>query len=87
MTVRYEDLVGKRPTEVARICAFLGLAADDLDLGVFERRLHEDGAAGREERPVIHRTSLTDDERALLSQPPIPEIRAALGYAIDFDDE
>jgi hypothetical protein len=85
MTMRYEDLVDEPKEALSRLCAFLGLAIEDLDLAVFRDRLHQEGPNGGAERPFISRRSLADSERGLLVRPPIPEISAALGYVLDFD--
>jgi hypothetical protein len=85
LTMRYEDLVNEPKEELTRLCAFLGLSMEDLDLAVFRDRLHQEGPKGGEERPFISRRSLADSERGVLLRPPIPEISAALGYVMDFD--
>jgi hypothetical protein len=86
MPLRYEELAAGPERVTTDLCSFLAIDPSTLDMRVFARRIHRGGRGGEEERIPIPRSSLDAEERALLTQPDILAVSAALGYTVHFED-
>lgn len=85
LSIKYEDLIVNKEDTLQKLCSYLGVVCEDLDLTIFHRRLHREGVEGTVERKIISRSSLSRSERDLLTRPPIPDISRSLGYDLDFE--
>lgn len=79
---RYEDIVAAPDEFVPGLAGFLGLDAERIDRGVFERRVHTEGPAGRRPRTLRKFEELPDDLRALARAPEMVDIARAYGYGL-----
>ena len=79
--VKYEDLISNHKEEVDRICALIELPASELNMGVFDRKIHNDGKNGMAMRKILTRNDLTKEDLRLVSNPRIRNISTLLGYA------
>ena len=76
LSVRFEDMTGDPEAFIERLAGFLGVAPEDFDATVFERRL--DGHAGGS--PPREQLALTREEIAFLSEPSFAGLAGRLGY-------
>lgn len=83
LRVRYEDLVADPPGWCTRIAEHCGLDEAQLDTGVFDRRIHAVGLAGRTRRTILDWADLPPSMRALLDGEEIRAVATACGYDLD----
>jgi hypothetical protein len=84
LPLRYEDLLSDRAGTLARIAEHVGLVPDVFDPEVFARHYAMERGTRFEDRLPIPRSSLTEEERALITTPGIVEACAAFGYELRF---
>lgn len=78
--VKYEDLILPHSDDVNRICSLIDIHPTELDLGVFNRKIHNDGVSGMANRKILTRKDLTIEDWQLISSPSILNICKLLGY-------
>lgn len=85
MSIRYEDMLEQPRVFGERLASFIDVNVQMLDLTVFDRRIFREGPPGLDDRPVIQRCDLDDEERRLLLSRRVVDVAEAYGYAVSFD--
>ena len=80
LTVRYEALVDDPMGITDGIAHFLGMDPAQLDLAVFDRRIHTDGPRGQEVRTVRRWSQLPTSMQSLLDDEDVVLAATSLGY-------
>jgi hypothetical protein len=83
LSVRYEDMVAAPRDLTLRLAGLLGIDADQLDLEVFDQRIHGDGPQGRLPRTLTPFAKLDERLRSLLCEPQLIATAASYGYDLD----
>jgi hypothetical protein len=82
LPVRYEDLVPFKQAWTKAIAGHCGLAADLLDMTVFDRRVHTVGPRGRNDRTLREWSQLPAALRALVDDDELRMVASAYGYDV-----
>lgn len=82
-SLKYEELVYDTAETTERLIDWLGLEVDQFDYDVFNHKLYTDRPAELEkgdQRPLITRADLSEEERALVLQPEIIAVSEQMGF-------
>jgi len=83
LRMRYEDLVADPLGWCTRIAEHCGLDEATLDTGVFDRRIHAVGLAGRTRRTILDWADLPASLHTLLDDEKVRALGRACGYDLD----